>query len=118
MGFIGVYIILLISAQKHRLWVLVEAVLRSTHNLCLEHKYEKYQKFLSAHFHCLVVKFSVHLNRHVFVMHKTEILIPIRRVYRAPLLNRGIFNRNVTIYILILVSFGKLWEDIQIAVNK
>ena len=30
LGFIGVYIIFLISAQKHRLWVL-EAVLTSTH---------------------------------------------------------------------------------------
>ena len=50
LGFTGVYIISLISAQKHRLWVLVrivEAVLTSTHNLCFEQKYEKYQKFLS-----------------------------------------------------------------------
>ena len=30
--------------------------------------WKKYQKFLSENFHCLVVKFSVHLNRHVFVM--------------------------------------------------
>ena len=34
LGFTGVYIIFLISAQKHRLWVLFEAVLMSTHNLC------------------------------------------------------------------------------------
>ena len=33
----------------------------STNNLCFEPKYEKYQNFL-------VVKFSVYLNRHVFVM--------------------------------------------------
>ena len=45
LGFTGVYIIFLISAQKHRLWVLVEAVLRSTHNLCFEQKYEKYLIF-------------------------------------------------------------------------
>ena len=56
-GFTGVYIIFLISAQKHRLWVLVrteavlteavltEAVLTSIHNLCFEQKYEKYQNF-------------------------------------------------------------------------
>ena len=31
----------------------------STHNLCFEHKYEKYQNFLSENFHFLVVKFSV-----------------------------------------------------------
>ena len=39
----------------------------STHNLCFEQKHEKYQNFLSEHFHLLVVKFSVYLNRHVFV---------------------------------------------------
>ena len=45
LGFTGVYIIILISAQKHRLWVLV-----STHNLCFEQKYEKYQNFLFENF--------------------------------------------------------------------
>ena len=49
---------------------LVEAVLTSTHNLCFEQKYEKYQNFLSENFHFLMVKFSVHLNRRVFVMTK------------------------------------------------
>ena len=47
---------------------LVEAVLTSTHNLCFEQKYEKYQNFLSENFPVLEVKFSVHLNRRVFVM--------------------------------------------------
>ena len=52
LGFTGVYIIFLISAQKHRLWVLirVEAVLTSTHNLCFEQKYEKYQIFFIGKF--------------------------------------------------------------------
>ena len=45
-----------------------EAVLTSTHNLCFEQNPEKYQNFLSENFHFLVVKFSVYLNRHVFVM--------------------------------------------------
>ena len=40
----------------------------STHNLCFEQKYEKYQNFLSGNFHFLVIKFSAYLNRHVFVM--------------------------------------------------
>ena len=40
----------------------------STHNLCFEQNYEKYQNFSSENFHFLVVKFSVYLNRHVFVM--------------------------------------------------
>ena len=60
LGFTGVYIVFLISAQKHRLRVLV-----STHNLCFEQKYEKYQKF---YFRFLVVKFSIYLKRRVFVM--------------------------------------------------
>ena len=47
---------------------LAEAVLTSTNNVCFEQKYEKYQNFLSENFHYLVVKFSVYLNRHVFVM--------------------------------------------------
>ena len=45
-----------------------EAVLTSTHNLCFDQKYVKYRNFLSENFHFLVVKFSVYLNRHVFVM--------------------------------------------------
>ena len=43
----------------------------STHNLCFEQKYEKISEFLSENFHFfffLVVKFSVYLNRLVFVM--------------------------------------------------
>ena len=40
----------------------------STHNLCFEQKYEKISEFLLENFHFLVAKFSVYLNRHVFVM--------------------------------------------------
>ena len=36
LGFTGVYIIFLISAQKHRLWVLVRTAFRTTLNLCFE----------------------------------------------------------------------------------
>ena len=43
-------------------------VLTSTHNLGFEQKHEKYQNFLSENFQFLVIKFSVCLNRHVFVM--------------------------------------------------
>ena len=57
-GFTGVYIIFLISAQNIDCgysWEpprLGEAVLTSTHNLCFEQKYEKYQSFF-------IWKFSV-----------------------------------------------------------
>ena len=44
----------------------------STHNLCFEQKSEKYQKFLSQNFQFLVVKFSVYLNRHVFIIANSE----------------------------------------------
>ena len=50
LGFTGVYIIFHISAQKHRLWVLVRTA--SPLNI----------------FIYLIVKFSIYLNRHVFVM--------------------------------------------------
>ena len=40
----------------------------STHNLFFEQKYEEYQNILSENFHFLGVKFSVYLNKHVFVM--------------------------------------------------
>ena len=76
LGFTGVYIIFFfISAQKHRLWVLVRTASRSTHNLCFEQKYEKYQHFLSENFQFLEVKFSIYLNRHVFVMQAIDIFV-------------------------------------------
>ena len=62
LGFTGVYIIFLIFAQKHRLWVLVKTA---------SQKYEKYQNFLSENFPSLVVKVSIYLNRRVFVMCST-----------------------------------------------
>ena len=45
-----------------------EAALTGTHNLCFEQKYEKYQSFLSEIFQFSEVKFSMYLNRRVFVM--------------------------------------------------
>ena len=45
LGFTGIYIIFLISAQKHRLWVLVRTASTSTHNLCFEQLYKKYPIF-------------------------------------------------------------------------
>ena len=40
----------------------------STHNLCFEQKYEKYQSFLSENFQLFWLKFSIYLNRRVLVM--------------------------------------------------
>ena len=41
----------------------------STNNLCFDEKYKKNQSFLSESFQFLEVKFSVYLNKHVFVMY-------------------------------------------------
>ena len=40
----------------------------SSHNLCFEQKYEKYQNFLFENFRFLAVKLSVYLNMRVFVI--------------------------------------------------
>ena len=40
----------------------------STHNLCFEQNYERYQIFLSKNFQFLMVNFSMYLNRRVFFM--------------------------------------------------
>ena len=53
---------------------LIEAVLTSTHNQCFEKKCEKYQNFSSENFPFLVLKFSIYLNRRVFVMTQLFIL--------------------------------------------
>ena len=75
LGFTGVYIVFLISAQNINCGYSLEPPRRGGSNeypqshVCFEQKYKKYQIFLSKNFHFLVVKFSVYLNRRVFVMH-------------------------------------------------
>ena len=71
-GFTGVYIFFLIFAKNidcgYSLEPLAEAVLTNTHNLRFEQKFEKYQNFYLKISVFLVVKFSIYLNRRVFVM--------------------------------------------------
>ena len=57
------------------------AVLTSTHNLYFEHKYEKYQIFLFEKFPFLIVKFSIYLNSHVFVMMPTDFSVTMHVKY-------------------------------------
>ena len=61
LGFTGVCIIFLISAKNINCGYPLEpphkGVLMSTHNLCFEQEFEKYQNFLSENFHFLSVKF-------------------------------------------------------------
>ena len=72
LGWTGVYIIFLISAQKHRLWYSLEPPRWGGSNEYLQSMFWaeilKRSEFLSENFQFLVVKFSVYLNRHVFVM--------------------------------------------------
>ena len=73
LGFTGVYIIFLISAQKHRLWYSLEPPRRGGSNeypqsMFWAEIWKKKIEFLSENFHILVVKCSVYLNRRVFVM--------------------------------------------------
>ena len=72
LGFTGVNIIFLMSAENIDCGYSLEPPRRGGSNeypqSIFEQKYEKYQNFLSENFHFLVVKFSVYLNRHVFVM--------------------------------------------------
>ena len=42
---------------------------------CFEQKYEKYQSFLCENFQFLEVKFSIYLNRRVFVLYKLNVQV-------------------------------------------
>ena len=85
LGFTGVYIIFLISAQKHRLWVLVRTA---------SQKYEKYQIFLPENFQFLLVKFSIYLNRRVSIGDGLD-LLSIKGIFR--LVASSILNKTYKI---------------------
>ena len=53
----------------------------STHNLCFEQKYEKISEFLSENFQFLVLKFSIYLDRLVFVMNIQNSFIMFYSIY-------------------------------------
>ena len=81
------------------------AVLTSTHNLCFEQKYEKYQNFLSEKMpFFLVVKFSVYLNRHVFVMSCSPSLVP-------PDISRCVLGVGVELHV---PAGFPCWESTQV----
>ena len=65
LGFTGVYIIFLISAPIHRMWVLVRRVPTI---YVLSRNVKNIRIFYLKIFFFLLVKFSVYLNRYVFVM--------------------------------------------------
>ena len=63
--FTGVYmyIIFLISAQKHRVWVLVRGGSNEYPKSVLSRNMNNIKVFLSGHFQVLEVKLSIYLNR-------------------------------------------------------
>ena len=93
LGFTGVYIIFVISAQKHRLWVLVRTA--STRRFkrvptiyVLSRNMKNIRYFYLKNCHFLVVKFSIYLNRCVFVM----------LVYKAERVTDLLLTDKVTIF--------------------
>ena len=91
--FTGVFIIFLISAQKHRLWVLVELPHRGGSNEYPQSMFWaeiwKISEFLSGKFHCLVVNFLLYLNRRVFIMNDWPLITPFIWHYMYELILEG-----------------------------
>ena len=73
LGFTGVYIIFLISDQNIDCWYLLESPRRGDSNGYPQSMFWKeiwkISEFLSENFQFLVMKFSIHLNRRVFIMY-------------------------------------------------
>ena len=64
-------------------------------NLCFEQKYEKYSFFYLKIFNFLEVKFSIYLNRRVFVMTRIDskwykFIYPVKSCYADILLNNNL----------------------------
>ena len=85
LGFPGVYIIFLISAQNIDCGYSLEPPRRGGsneyHNLCFEQKYEKYQNFYLKTFRFLVVKFSRYLNRRMNAYQHEHISTGIQKMF-------------------------------------
>ena len=56
---------------------------------------KKYQSFLSENFQFLEVKFSIYLNRHVFVMYRPSRTYEVVMTTQNPLLRRMVDVRPV-----------------------
>ena len=58
----------------------------------LSRNMKKYQNFLFKNFHVLVVKFSVYLNRHVFVMNTLSVEDALLKLFISPKGGRKFFH--------------------------
>ena len=100
LGFSGVHTIILISAQNHRLWVLVRTAFtvlsRNMKNI----------SYLSENFQFFEVKFSIYLNRRVFV------ICSLIRTFIAHLQNQQILYQQLLKAQLRLAGMlGLIWVD-------
>ena len=102
LGFTGVYIIFLISAQNIDCGY---AVLMSTHNLCFEQKYEKYQSFF-------IWKFSVFRGEIFYIFEQAR----LRNVLVLNLCSWSVQNdqtiqswQNALKYFKVIARWGKRW---------
>ena len=118
LGFTGVYIIFPISAQKHRLWVLVRtASLRRFQRVptiyVLSRNVKKYQEFLCENFQFLEVKFSIYLNRRVFVMDISIVSIAIYRIINVYYLKVGFCHVEIqkSCYINLVLRTEGIWAS-------
>ena len=97
------------STRENRLG---EAVLTRTHNLCFEQKFEEKKKkkmleFLSENFQFLLVKFSIYLNRRVFVMRQYQ-LRRRQRCFRTFCGQRSPKMRQISSVMQIILPFSSL----------
>ena len=88
LGFTGVYIIFLISAENIDYGYSLESPHRGGSNeypqsMFWAETWKKYQNFYLIFFYFLMVKFSVYLNRHVFVMFVVIIQSDINQIINA-----------------------------------
>ena len=73
----------------------------STHNLCFEQKYENFRIFYLIFFYFFVVKFSVYLNRRVFVMPGVSLTLSCFVVYST---RRFVVCLSVCHFVLVFFS--------------
>ena len=95
LGFTGVHIIFLISALKHRFGYSLKPPRRGGSNEYPQSMFWaeiwKISAFFSENFHFLVVKFSVYLNRRVFLMENGYIFRVVNAVKLANLSSEKFF---------------------------
>ena len=84
----------------------------STHNLYFEQKCRKYRSFLSENFQFLEMKFSIYLNRRVFVMINQRVTFLALNYIILFKISRG-YSTFLKNYISVCMSAGELFTVIR-----